>query len=259
MRNRTQRILSLVLALVMILGFASPVLAQVGELPGPKESITFNVNVTVNGLRGVVDGNVDFYLRGQAGGDWQVFELNEGWVEIVDGEETVEITIPETLTDVEGTEYDVDDLDNLHVWVGLRNVEEPITDVYFGDHEEPLNPEYFDEYGDEVYWQSFPVEELDPTVPVEVNFDLVHEYPQINDDDFTIRVVDRNGRGIEGATVNLHPVVKGELRVAKNHLSLPKGCGRQLLQEGSLTHDPKKFPYFGWPHDAVLLPGVKGP
>ena len=210
MRNRTQRILSLVLALVMILGFASPVLAQVGELPGPKESITFNVNVTVNGLRGVVDGNVDFYLRGQAGGDWQVFELNEGWVEIVDGEGTVEITIPETLTDVEGTEYDVDDLDNLHVWVGLRNVEEPITDVYFGDHEEPLNPEYFDEYGDEVYWQSFPVEELDPTVPVEVNFDLVHEYPQINDDDFTIRVVDRNGRGIEGATVNLHQVVKGD-------------------------------------------------
>ena len=210
MRNRTQRILSLVLALVMILGFASPVLAQVGELPGPKESITFNVNVTVNGLRGVVDGNVDFYLRGQAGGDWQVFEPNEeNSVEIVDGEGTVEITIPETLTHDEDTEYDVDDLDNLHVWVGLREVTAPINDVYFGDHEEPLNPDYFDEYGDEVYWQSFPVEELDPTVPVEVNFDLVHEYPQISDDDFTIRVVDREGRGLEGAEVTLWKVEKG--------------------------------------------------
>ena len=74
MRNRTQRILSLVLALVMILGFGAPVLAQpIGELPGPNEDITVNATVTVNGLKGIFDGDIDIYWRGQTkNGDGQV-------------------------------------------------------------------------------------------------------------------------------------------------------------------------------------------
>jgi len=64
MKKSTQRILSLVLALVMILGFASPVLAQdgpIGELPGPDTTYNFNIDVTLNGLTGLVDGEVYFF------------------------------------------------------------------------------------------------------------------------------------------------------------------------------------------------------
>ena len=210
MKKSTQRVLSLVLALVMVFGFASPVLAQTGELPGPDTTYNFNIDVTLNGLAGIVDGWVDFYLRGKTpNGDWMAYEFDDFAV-IENGEGEFSLDIPAEIEDEDsGTVYKTADLQNLEVWVGLAEIEEPIHVVYFDDSV-VLNPAILDEYEDEIYWTRFPVADLDPTVPVDVNFDLVHVYPQINDDDFTIRVVDREGRGIEGATVNLHQVVKGD-------------------------------------------------
>lgn len=205
MRNRTQRILSLVLALVMILGFGAPVLAQpIGELPGPNEDVTVNATVTVNGLKGIFDGDIDIYWRGQTeNGDWQVAEWadEDDYLYVEKGFGTQTFPVPET---IDG--HAIEDLNNVQLWVGVWDHEG--MDVDFFDIG-TINPELWDDYLDELYWTVIPFEDL--TSPVDVEFDVVYEYDAINDDDFEIRVVDTEGKGVEGAEVYLYDVVRDGL------------------------------------------------
>ena len=130
MRNRTQRVLSLVLALVMILGFGAPVLAQpIGELPGPDEDVTVRATVTVNGLKGIFDGGIDIYWRGQTeNGDWQVAEWadEDDYLYVEKGFGTQTFPVPETIDD-----YAIEDLNNVQLWVGV-------------EYDEGMNVDFFD-------------------------------------------------------------------------------------------------------------------
>ena len=211
MRNRTQRILSLVLALVMILGFGAPVLAQpMGELPGPNEDITVNATVTVNGLKGIFDGDIDIYWRGQTeNGDWQVAEWadEDDYLYVEKGFGTQTFPVPETIKDyVTDKDYAIEDLNNVQLWVGL--VDHEGMDVDFFDIG-TISPELWDDYADELYWTVIPFEDL--TSPVDVEFDVVYEYDAINDDEFEIRVVDTEGKGVEDADVYLYDVLRDGL------------------------------------------------
>ena len=211
MRNRTQRILSLVLALVMILGFGAPVLAQpMGELPGPNEDITVNATVTVNGLKGIFDGDIDIYWRGQTeNGDWQVAEWadEDDYLYVEKGFGTQTFPVPETIKDyVTDKDYAIEDLNNVQLWVGV--VDHVGMDVDFFDIG-TISPELWDDYADELYWTVIPFEDL--TSPVDVEFDVVYEYDAINDDEFEIRVVDTEGKGVEDADVYLYDVLRDGL------------------------------------------------
>ena len=211
MRNRTQRILSLVLALVMILGFGAPVLAQpMGELPGPNEDITVNATVTVNGLKGIFDGDIDIYWRGQTkNGDWQVAEWADDadYLYVEKGFGTQTFPVPETIKDyATEKDYAIEDLNNVQLWVGV--VDHVGMDVDFFDIG-TISPELWDDYADELYWTVIPFEDL--TSPVDVEFDVVYEYDAINDDEFEIRVVDTEGKGVEDADVYLYDVLRDGL------------------------------------------------
>lgn len=212
MKKNTQRFLSLVLALVMVFGFVVPAYAEpTGERPGDPDSYNFDITVTLNGLAGLVDGEVDFYVRGMSeNGEWQIYEYEpEEPVLVENGKGDYSLKLPETIKDyATDKDYAIEDLSDVEIWAGLWDVDEPIEIQYFnvGD----VTPEWLDTYGDEMYWETFKVADLTLGETYDVVFDIVHNYDAINEDDFVVRVVDRNGRGLEGADVYLWDVLKGD-------------------------------------------------
>ena len=212
MKKNTQRFLSLVLALVMVFGFVVPAYAEpTGERPGDPDSYNFDITVTLNGLAGLVDGEVDFYVRGMSeNGEWQIYEYEpEEPVLVENGKGDYSLKLPETIKDyATDKDYAIEDLSDVEIWAGLWDVDEPIEIQYFnvGD----VTPEWLDTYGDEMYWETFKVADLTLGETYDVVFDIVHNYDAINEDDFVVRVVDRNGRGLEGAPVTLWQVEKGD-------------------------------------------------
>ncbi|MGI6440576.1 MAG: cell wall-binding repeat-containing protein [Peptoniphilaceae bacterium] len=164
----------------------------------------------MNGLAGLVNGRVDFYVRGMSeNGDWLVYEYEpEEPVLVENGKGDYSLKLPETIKDyATDKDYAIEDLSDVEIWAGLWDVVKPIEIQYFnvGD----VTPEWLDTYGDEMYWETFKVADLTLGETYDVVFDIVHNYDAINEDDFVVRVVDRNGRGIEGADVYLWDVLKG--------------------------------------------------
>jgi hypothetical protein len=148
----------------------------------------------LNGLAGLVNGRVDFYVRGMSeNGDWLVYEYEpEEPVLVENGKGDYSLKLPETIKDyATDKDYAIEDLSDVEIWAGLWDVVKPIEIQYFnvGD----VTPEWLDTYGDEMYWETFKVADLTLGETYDVVFDIVHNYDAINEDDFVVRVVDRNG------------------------------------------------------------------